>query len=172
MRAALRWMRGSSPRMTGRGWCARRINPPASRIFWLTRVTRIFEKNVFTETAPAGPGGTPLGIFVARAPCAFRSDEKKVSRTGFHRSDLMQPMVVGNRNRFQVLALGLFFATNTATSTCPYRMGLEPAGDRRPTAPTATAPEGLGGRRAADRPSSVPAWASPAAPAWGGARRQ
>ena len=172
MRAALRWMRGSSPRMTGRGWRARRINWLASCIFSLTRVTRIFQKNVFTKTAPAGPGGTPLGIFVARAPRAFRSDEKKVSRTGLHRSDLMQPMAVGNRNRLRALALALFFATNTATSTCPYRMGLEPAGDRRPTAPTATAPEGLGGRRPAGRPSSVPAWASPPAPAWGGARRR
>jgi hypothetical protein len=38
-------------------------NPLAGEIFSLTRVTRIFQTNVFTKTAPAGPGGTPLGIF-------------------------------------------------------------------------------------------------------------
>jgi hypothetical protein len=43
---------------------ARRINPLASRIFPLTRVTRIFQKNVFTKSAPAGPGGTPLGALL------------------------------------------------------------------------------------------------------------
>src|SRR5262249_8148257 len=112
---------------------ARRINLPAWRIFPLTRVTRIFQKNVFTKTARAGPGGTPLGIFVARAPRAFRSDEKKVSRTGPYRWDLTQPMGAGNRRWLQTLVLGLFFATNTATSTCPGRMGLEAAGDRRPS---------------------------------------
>src|SRR5215472_13595062 len=42
----------------------------------------------------------------------------------------------------------------------------------RPTAPAATAPEGPGGRRRADRPSSAPAWASLAATVWGGARRR
>src|SRR5258708_436232 len=40
------------------------------------------------------------------------------------------------------------------------------------TAPTATAPVALGGRRPADRPSSAPGWASPPATAWGGARRR
>src|SRR5215472_18316820 len=93
--------RASSNRRGGnRMWSS----PLAPRIFPLTRVTRIFQKNVFTKTAPAGPGGTPIGIFVARAPRAFRSDEKKVSRTGLHRSDLMQPMAVGNRNRLRALA--------------------------------------------------------------------
>src|SRR5262249_25755110 len=45
----------------------------------------------------------------------------------------MQPMAAGNRGRLQILVLGLFFATNTATLTCPGRMGLDPAGDRRPS---------------------------------------
>src|SRR5262249_581020 len=42
----------------------------------------------------------------------------------------------------------------------------------RAIAGLATAPEGLGGRQPADRPSSVPAWASPPAPASGGVRRR
>src|SRR5262245_46217488 len=42
----------------------------------------------------------------------------------------------------------------------------------RPTAQAATAPTALGGRRPVDRPSSVPAWVSPAAPASGGAQRR
>src|SRR5712671_3483877 len=54
----------------------------------------------------------------------------------------------------------------------PVEWRLEPAARLRPTAPTATAPEGLGGRRRAGRPSSAPAWASPPATASGGARRR
>jgi len=35
--------------------------------FLLTRVTRIFQKSVFTKAAPSSPGKTPLpGFFVAR----------------------------------------------------------------------------------------------------------
>jgi hypothetical protein len=39
----------------------------ASRIFPLTRVTRIFQKNVFTKNVPAGPAGAVAGFFVAHA---------------------------------------------------------------------------------------------------------
>src|SRR5258708_31935608 len=35
----------------------------AARIFLLTRVTRIFQKSVFTETTPRRPGGTPRRAF-------------------------------------------------------------------------------------------------------------
>src|SRR5215831_14440334 len=97
---------------------------------------------------------------------------KKVSRTGPYRSDLMQPMDAGNRGRLQTLVLGLFFSTNAATSTCPGGIGLDRGARLRPRAQAATAPEGPGGRRRADRPASVPAWASTAATASGGARRR
>src|SRR5262249_21317624 len=35
----------------------------ASHIFRLTRVTRIFQKSVFTETTPGRPGGRPRRVF-------------------------------------------------------------------------------------------------------------
>src|SRR5260370_36227829 len=42
----------------------------ASHIFLLTRVTRIFQKSVFTETMPRRPGGTPRRAFCrAGGPC-------------------------------------------------------------------------------------------------------
>ena len=86
MRAALQWMRGSSPRMTGRGWRARRINPLASCIFSLTRVTRIFQKNVFTKTAPAGPAGAVAGFLLRareRGRCGVRLGIGRRTTWGF-----------------------------------------------------------------------------------------
>ena len=56
---------------------ARRINLLAWRIFPLTRVTRIFQKNVFTKTALAGSGGPPLGIFVMGAAWLPRKTMKR-----------------------------------------------------------------------------------------------
>src|ERR1700720_1087215 len=50
------------PRSAPQG--ARRANRLASRFFPLPGVRRIFQKNVFSKTTPAGSGGTPLGIFV------------------------------------------------------------------------------------------------------------
>src|SRR6516162_4837659 len=44
-----------------------RINPLARPIFVLTRVTRIFQKNVFTKTTPAGPAGAVAGFCCAHA---------------------------------------------------------------------------------------------------------
>jgi hypothetical protein len=63
------------PRSAPQG--ARRANRLASRIFPLTRVTRIFQKNVFTKTTPAGSGGTPLGIFVMGAAWLPRKTMKR-----------------------------------------------------------------------------------------------
>src|SRR5262249_45747055 len=59
------------------------------------------------QNCATGPGGTPRGIFVARTPRAFRSDENKVSRTGPYRSDLMQPMDAVNRGRLQDSCFGV-----------------------------------------------------------------
>src|SRR5262249_61971464 len=44
-------------------------------IFPLTRVTRIFQKNVFTKTSPAGPAGAVAGFLLRareRRRCGFR----------------------------------------------------------------------------------------------------
>src|SRR6266852_1384300 len=41
---------------------------------------------------------------------------------------LMQPMDAGNRGRLSPVVLGLFFTTNTATSTCPRRMATRTRG--------------------------------------------
>src|SRR6516225_9381217 len=105
-------------------------NPLAGEIFSLTRVTRIFQKNVFSKTAPAGPGGTPLGIFCfeRRVLLKTRRDAPKPARPG--RAGLMQPMAAGSRGPGPGACFGLFFTTNTATSTCPRRIGLEPRRDR------------------------------------------
>ena len=107
-------------------------NPLAGEIFSLTRVTRIFQKNVFSKTAPAGPGGTPLGIFCfeRRVLLKTRRDAPKPARPG--RAGLMQPMAAGSRGPGPGACFGLFFTTNTATSTCPRRIGLEPRRDRGP----------------------------------------
>src|SRR5262249_58616256 len=58
---------------SGRSKCRTRAKPElgqhdndaalASGIFLLTRVTRIFQKSVFTETTPGRPGGTPRRAF-------------------------------------------------------------------------------------------------------------
>src|SRR5262249_46844000 len=64
---------------------------------------------------------------------------------------------------------GLLFAGSHTTLPCSLARAVTGS---RPTAQTATAPEGPGGRRRADRPSSAPAWASLAATVWGGARRR
>src|SRR6516165_9018637 len=61
------------PRSAPQG--ARRANRVASRIFPLTRVTRIFQKNVFTKSAPAGPAGAVAGFLLRareRWRCGFR----------------------------------------------------------------------------------------------------
>jgi len=49
----------------------------------LTRVTRIFQKSVFTETTPAARAGCRAGLFVARpqaaaAPGVFWCDNKRL----------------------------------------------------------------------------------------------
>src|SRR5262249_36121389 len=53
---------------------ARRINPLVCRIFPLTRVTRIFQKNVFTKTTRAGPAAAVAGFLLRaceRRRCGF-----------------------------------------------------------------------------------------------------
>src|SRR5262249_55825237 len=49
----------------------------SSSIFRLTRVTRIFQKKIFTETTPGARAACRAGFFVARAACA-------AARGGFH----------------------------------------------------------------------------------------
>jgi hypothetical protein len=39
----------------------------AARFFGLTRVTRIFQKKIFTETTPGARAACRAGVFVARA---------------------------------------------------------------------------------------------------------
>src|SRR5690349_5433842 len=48
------------------------LKPPQSnsRTFLLTRVTRIFQKSVFTEITPAARAGCRAGFFVARTQAA------------------------------------------------------------------------------------------------------
>jgi hypothetical protein len=41
--------------------------PSGSSIFRLTRVTRIFQKKIFTETTPGARAACRAGFFVARA---------------------------------------------------------------------------------------------------------
>jgi hypothetical protein len=57
--------------------------------FRLTRVTRIFQKRVFTETTPAARAGCRAGFFVARtqaaaAPGGFLVFAEKQGNTGDH----------------------------------------------------------------------------------------
>src|SRR5215469_3627903 len=55
------------------------------RIFRLTRVTRIFQKSIFTRTAPRRPGGTPRRAFCCadatrpRAAYSFASRQRRES---------------------------------------------------------------------------------------------
>src|SRR5262249_41729016 len=135
--------------------------PLAPLIFLLTRVTRIFQKNVFTKTTPAGPGGTPLGIFCCAGAVPFPEDTKRCVKAAAPRGQTrcnrwLQETVVG----WVPIVVGLLFTMNAATSTCPRGLDSNRGARLRPTAPA-----GPGGRRPADRPSSAPAWASPAAPA-------
>jgi hypothetical protein len=44
----------------------------------LTRVTRIFQKSVFTEIAPEGPGGMPRRVFCCAT--AWRGRVRRASR--------------------------------------------------------------------------------------------
>src|SRR6266446_2166630 len=58
-------------------------------IFRLTRVTRIFEKSVFTETTPEARAACRAGFFVARTrarprPAGLRVFAKKQGNTGDH----------------------------------------------------------------------------------------
>src|SRR6266436_5005492 len=98
-------------------------NPLASRIFPLPRVTRIFQKNVFTKAAPVGPRRHAAQGFLLRGRRAFPRRDEEMRRSG---PAPEQPMDAGNRGRLQAIVWGLFFTMNTATSTCPRRSGLEP----------------------------------------------
>src|SRR5262245_15920470 len=102
-------------------------SPLAPRIFPLTRVTRIFQKNVFTKTAPAGPGGTPLGIFCCAGAVLFPEDTKRCVKAAAPRGQTrcnrwLQETVFG----WVPIVVGLLFTMNAATSTCPRGIGLEP----------------------------------------------
>src|SRR6516165_3188370 len=71
-----------------------------------------------------------------------------------------QPSVVEVARRRCVPCSGLLFTGSHTTFPCSPGLNARAATGSRPTAQAATAPEGPGGRRRADRPSSAPAWAS------------
>src|SRR5262249_2659772 len=85
-RALPRSEMSSSPSLLS---CPRRrawSNPLAGEIFSLTRVTRIFQKNVFTKTAPAGPAGAVAGFLLRareRGRCGFRLGMGRGTTWGF-----------------------------------------------------------------------------------------
>src|SRR5215471_3196136 len=47
----------------------------------LTRVTRIFQKSVFTEATPAARTGHPAGRFAARTACVGANDRRGPRRS-------------------------------------------------------------------------------------------
>src|SRR5215813_12366770 len=148
--------------------CPRRrawSNLLAGEIFSLTRVTRIFQKNVFTKTAPAGPAGAVAGFLLRareRGRCGFQLGiGRKGTTWGLRpeacpRSARSCTAINGCRNGLPPL-LPCFrpvIYREPYNSAVPPGLNAPAAAPLRPTAPTATAPEALGGRRPADRPSS------------------
>src|SRR5262249_1121470 len=100
-------------------------------IFSLTRVTRIFQKNVFTKTAPAGPAGAVVGFLLRpreRGRCGFQVGIGRKGTTWGFRPEACpvrpaharQSMVaeMGARRCFPVS--GLLFTGNRSTLACPH----------------------------------------------------
>src|SRR5262249_13743942 len=90
--------------------------PLASHIFLLTRVTRIFEKSVFTKFAPTGP--RCCEPFVARTRGA---DERRRKIPQASRAASNQPGAVGNLRQSDSIVSGLFFTMHSATATWAFR---------------------------------------------------
>src|SRR5262249_9513828 len=93
----------------GRGYGERPLK--GGRKFLLTRVTRIFQKNVFTKTARAGPAGAAAGFFVARtrAPAmrlsvgGLEGDDMGFQIRGVARSARSSPAIGDCKNGWPVL---------------------------------------------------------------------
>src|SRR5262249_13377666 len=111
--------------------CPRRrawSNLLAGEIFSLTRVTRIFQKNVFTKTAPAGAAGA-RARFLLRARHRRRSGfrlGRKGTTWGFRpEAWLVRPAhapqsAVAEMGRRRSLPVsGLLFTGNRSTLPCP-----------------------------------------------------
>src|SRR2546425_9902940 len=95
--------------------------PLAPRIFLLTRVTRIFQKSVFTKTTPRRPGGTPRRAFCctdaesARARRISSLQTRRETMT-FHKGESGNPAgrPRGSLNRTTVLMQSLLEANAEA----------------------------------------------------------
>src|SRR5262249_27202669 len=93
----------------------------ASHIFRLTRVTRIFQKSVFTKTTPGPPGGRPRRVFCcadasgARARRIFCCKTRRETMT-FHKGESGNPAGRrrGSRNRTTTLRQSLWEAEGEA----------------------------------------------------------
>src|SRR5262249_5130719 len=82
----------------------------------LTRVTRIFQKNVFTKATSAAPGWMPRRAFLLRG----REPRLRRDRGGFVREDRDQPAAVENARRLRSIGSGLQ-CPQTATAPEPRR---------------------------------------------------
>jgi len=93
----------------------------------LTRVTRIFQKSVFTEATPAARTGHPAGLFVARTHIAAvlsvfsrvetrrRRDDIRMRQRTRHARITMQ--TAGCRND-RTIVPGLLFTMKIPTTAC------------------------------------------------------
>src|SRR5262249_397310 len=73
----------------------------ASSIFRLTRVTRIFQKKIFTETTPGARAACRAGFFVARAARAAARGGFRVfaEKTGKYRGDQSHAVSKGPKRK-------------------------------------------------------------------------
>src|SRR5207247_9362584 len=127
---AERWVPATgSPRRDRRGVPSRgraeksvlRHTKQADTIFLLTRVTRIFQKSVFTKTTPRRPGGTPRRAFCctdaesARARRISSLQTRRETMT-FHQGESGNPAgrPRGSLNRTTVLMQSLLEANAEA----------------------------------------------------------
>ena len=104
----------------------------------LTRVTRIFQKNVFTKATSAAPGWMPRRAFY----CADASRGCAVIAAGFVREDRDQPAAVENARRLRSIGSGLQCAQRP-----PRRSRAEPCIIVSATQRSCARRSRLGGRR-------------------------